>query len=467
MPILTQDAEIGKLSINGWIPIEKIPDSFDLEVLQQYSSIAGQIIENARMRRDIQLRDETEKTILSISQKITNISQKENILSDVVKSICEILKVQICSIFLLNEESGKIVRKQSYAVDKDGEVISQKRFPSEHYKPGKNITGKMYLKSSVVYRNDMKDVISKMNSTTHGKAIIKIIEKYEQNILKEKIRNAIFIPLSVGDKKIGLLRAMNKQRKNDFGDREFDSIDKEMFALLGGQIAVALHNAKIQEERDEYIGDILHTMQRTMQTILDITEGIKDSDSEIREEYKNDLESAINIGKNNLDDFVYMMKLRDLSDTNFQRSELFPILESSFRTFKSQANIDKDYKDVKNIFLDCDPKMLQHAFHNLIDNAIRYSLCEEGISICAIDNIDSIEILIKNISEQIKEHEKLLLFERYHRAEWAKAKTPGAGIGLHSVKKILDLHKSTISIDSIPYRDELFQNTFKVTFFKS
>ena len=114
------------MSTDGWVPYEDMPDSYDLEVLGRYGASAGQIIQNARNRRDIARRAKIEETILEMSREITNIVKSDVLLHDAVRRVCETIDIEMCSIFLLDDESGKLERKQSYGKTTRGNVLTQR-----------------------------------------------------------------------------------------------------------------------------------------------------------------------------------------------------------------------------------------------------------------------------------------------------------------------------------------------------
>ena len=152
---------IGKVSVDGWKPIEGRPDSYDLEVLGHFGTSAGQIIQNARQTSIIERRSEIEKVILNISRDITNGEKGEVLLSESVKRACDTMKTMMCSIFIWDNNRDELVRKQSYGIDKNRNTMLDKDFFTERYKKGESLTRKIFKerKAKFINRREMEKII--------------------------------------------------------------------------------------------------------------------------------------------------------------------------------------------------------------------------------------------------------------------------------------------------------------------
>jgi PAS domain S-box-containing protein len=249
IPLIVSRNIIGKVTIDGWKEKDG-PDGFDVEVLERYCASAGQMIFDARTRRAIEQRQKTEEAILEISREITNLTKRDKLLYTAVKLACQTMGTRDCSMFLIDKESNSLKRVQSYGINTLSEEIIN--FPEEHFFLGYNITGYMFQKNKNNYRNDLNKLVNRTKRVKNKvnendfQSILPI--KYYEEVFGEEIQNCIFAPLRVGNQKIGLLRAMNKLRFNDFGERDFNDQDLEMFQLLAGQIAVAIQNTKLFEQ---------------------------------------------------------------------------------------------------------------------------------------------------------------------------------------------------------------------------
>ncbi len=92
---------------------------------------------------------------------------------------------------------------------------------------------------------------------------------------------------------------------------------------------------------------------------------------------------------------------------------------------------------------------LSNAIRNIIDNAIKYSEKEPIINIALLKNDNEVKVQIQDNGIGISNADQKLLFEKFFRIkENVNFTTKGFGLGLSYVKKIMDLHKGTITVFS-------------------
>jgi signal transduction histidine kinase len=98
---------------------------------------------------------------------------------------------------------------------------------------------------------------------------------------------------------------------------------------------------------------------------------------------------------------------------------------------------------------DCDPMLLQVLLNNLLDNAVKYSPNGGEINVRGwrADNGDvCFEVTDQGIGIAADQLEKA--FDRFYRI-WQIPGIAGAGLGLHIVKRIAELHGGTASCSSV------------------
>lgn len=86
----------------------------------------------------------------------------------------------------------------------------------------------------------------------------------------------------------------------------------------------------------------------------------------------------------------------------------------------------------------------------LLDNAVKYSFKAGVVVIYTKRTNNSILILVKDQGIGINEKDLPHIFDRFYRADSARAKTSagGYGLGLSIAKKIVDIHKGSINVES-------------------
>jgi two-component system sensor histidine kinase KdpD len=101
----------------------------------------------------------------------------------------------------------------------------------------------------------------------------------------------------------------------------------------------------------------------------------------------------------------------------------------------------------EDLFVLGDRRRLGQVFHNLIENAIKYSPDGGGIGIAAASADEGVIITVADQGVGIPRHQWNKVFEPYHRAE-TSGKIVGTGLGLAICKGIVEAHGGRIWVES-------------------
>lgn len=94
-----------------------------------------------------------------------------------------------------------------------------------------------------------------------------------------------------------------------------------------------------------------------------------------------------------------------------------------------------------------DQKLLRHILTNLLTNAIKYSLEHHLVKFSLTQGKQELIFKISDSGIGIPDADQAKLFTSFHRGSNV-GKIAGTGLGLSIVKKCVDLHQGTISVDS-------------------
>jgi signal transduction histidine kinase len=98
-----------------------------------------------------------------------------------------------------------------------------------------------------------------------------------------------------------------------------------------------------------------------------------------------------------------------------------------------------------------DSTALNHAFQNLISNAIKYSPGEKHLNITVENGGGTIKISFADRGRGISLRERSHIFEPFYRGkEVVEAQIHGNGLGLSLVKQIVEAHNGRIEVESQP-----------------
>ncbi len=99
-----------------------------------------------------------------------------------------------------------------------------------------------------------------------------------------------------------------------------------------------------------------------------------------------------------------------------------------------------------NVFVTADKTKLEQVLHNLVSNAVKYSMPATSIQLCITEKDGKLQISVRDSGTGIPDAEKHRVFEPYYRQINHRTKE-GLGMGLYVVRQIVTLHNGTIWIE--------------------
>ena len=103
--------------------------------------------------------------------------------------------------------------------------------------------------------------------------------------------------------------------------------------------------------------------------------------------------------------------------------------------------------DFREHFIFANEELLKQVWINLIDNAIKFSPEGGSIEIGIKKEHDAISVYVINSGENIPAGSQARIFNKFYQADSSHS-TEGNGIGLAVVKKVVELHGGTVSVQS-------------------
>jgi signal transduction histidine kinase len=104
----------------------------------------------------------------------------------------------------------------------------------------------------------------------------------------------------------------------------------------------------------------------------------------------------------------------------------------------------------------CSPGVLSSALSNLVQNAIKYigDGAERRVSIRSVDDVERVRFEVEDTGPGISPEDRGSLFEPYARGK--NAKVPGHGLGLATVKRLVESHGGELGVESAKGRGSVF-----------
>jgi PAS domain S-box-containing protein len=151
-----------------------------------------------------------------------------------------------------------------------------------------------------------------------------------------------------------------------------------------------------------------------------------------------------------LEEFLSLEKMEEgkteAKRISFNLKELVESVCAKFNnSLKAGQQIDYTHEGAEETLLD--KNFTEHILTNLISNAVKYSPSGTKVFINTFVDTDKIQLRIKDFGIGISKEDQRHLFERFFRASNTGG-IKGTGLGLHIVKRYIDLMEGTIRVES-------------------
>ncbi len=219
-----------------------------------------------------------------------------------------------------------------------------------------------------------------------------------------------------------------------------------------------LNTAKIFKiNRNEFLGNVTHELrtpifaiQLSLETLLD---GAVNDENVNKDFLKRALNQTSRLTEL-VDDLIEISRLetgmkisKRYFEVNRFINEIISELSGLSKKSKVEISLKSEVSDKTQVF--GDEERLKQVFINLVDNAIKYSNENGKIEIGIAKSDKEITISVSDNGIGIPKEDLPRIFERFYRVDKTRSRDMGgSGLGLSIVKHILELHNSTIKVES-------------------
>lgn len=276
----------------------------------------------------------------------------------------------------------------------------------------------------------------------------------------------------------GLAREMDAFKENDFVSPEEeikapggglrnahtpggDEIDRLGRAFYGMSERIAEQVKRLKENdnlRRELVANVSHDLRTPLASMQGYIETLLHKEGKLTDkERKRYLET---VAKHSTRLGKLITELFELSKLNsretephrepFSLGELVQDVCQKFRFTAEARGIELTTEPPQDLpFVNADIGLIERVIENLLDNALRFT--PEGGSIIVKLSLveDGVEVKVADTGEGIPEKEIPFIFDRFYRTHGGvNNDTGGTGLGLAIAKRILELHGSSIEVES-------------------
>ena len=247
---------------------------------------------------------------------------------------------------------------------------------------------------------------------------------------------------------------IKKKKLENFKDPlKFEDTGDEISQLIKSFNTMSLSVGKSFDSQKEFVENASHELKTPLAIIQANIDNALADDSLSKKELKDILSESKKSIKfmNSLTEDLLLLSLLEIGIDK----EVVDVNEVLNRVVKNVNNLAKE----RNISFDMNLSkkslkiygneiLLERAFSNVIENAIKYSECT-NIVVRSFNDKNSVKVEIQDDGKGLEKKQMKKIFDRFYRVDKGRSrKEGGRGLGLAIVKKIVLVHEGKIDVEN-------------------
>ena len=195
-------------------------------------------------------------------------------------------------------------------------------------------------------------------------------------------------------------------------------------SLIRTEAEIALRKSRDEREYQESLSHILKEAERTSALI----------------------ENLLALARADAGHFVLEMQILNLSETVMAAAK-------EWQRVMADRDLTFIHQVTGEVWVSYNEGALRRLLNILLDNAMKYTPAGGKVTLSLEQNGSAVKISVSDTGVGIAAEDKAHIFERFYRADKARHReSAGAGLGLAIAEWIVQQHKGTIGVESVPGR---------------
>ncbi|NPA90234.1 MAG: HAMP domain-containing histidine kinase [Chloroflexi bacterium] len=214
---------------------------------------------------------------------------------------------------------------------------------------------------------------------------------------------------------------------------------------------------ELDEERTFLIAMINHDIRAPLATIITGLSYLLEADVSLTEEQRHILEMGLRAARSATSLANRILQVEKTHQMEHHRPQgevnlliLMREVTHRYQEMAEEAQVTLHLHEATVPPVQGDWQMLQEAFSNVVENAIKYNRPGGEVHMYLKEEGEGVLVEIRDTGEGIPEEEIELLFQPFYRSKRHAKRLPGTGLGLYISRRIIHLHRGRIWIESQP-----------------
>jgi signal transduction histidine kinase/CheY-like chemotaxis protein len=430
---------------------------------------------NRTLEQRVAARTRELQALFTVTSTVTRSLDIASLTQAALMTTIEVLHVDAGRLYIFDEKSGMLRLTAHHGMPAD--VLST----LTSYAPGQGIIGRIFQEGRPMV---FADILTDPNYAAMARGRISS---------QLGFRSAAGLPILVQGRPVGVIYVFGR------AVREFTPEDLALLSAIGGQIGIAIENARLYHSLEEYSrtleervrertqelevasrhkSEFLATMSHELRTPLNAVIGFSDLlatqlDTGLSDRHKRYLKNIRTSGHHLLDLINGILDLSKVEsgkmDLHCEEVPLRELIQQVIGGVQPQAEAkgltisDQVEEGLDRVTLDAGK--LKQILYNLLGNAVKFT--PDGGQVCVAARIaqgsrerDCLEFSVSDTGIGIKPEDQERVFEPFRQIDSSMArKYTGTGLGLALTRKLVELHGGRIRVESTPGRGTTFTFT--------
>jgi signal transduction histidine kinase len=143
----------------------------------------------------------------------------------------------------------------------------------------------------------------------------------------------------------------------------------------------------------------------------------------------------------------------------FSLTELLQDVSMKYKSRADRLNVRLSAELPKQLyFVNADIGMIERVLSNLIENALKFTPAKGTVRLSIHRDDGQLKVRISDTGKGIPQEDIPHIFDRFYRGDSSRSNAPrSSGLGLAISQKIMELHHSSIQVNSEPEKGSTFE----------
>lgn len=379
--------------------------------------------------------------LMEVSLTLNSTLNLDDLLQYIIKTAVDVLNCEAASLLLYDEKRNRLFFAAS--TGSDMRKLAEMPVPIDN-----SLAGTIFREGQSITLNDVRDDPRHFNAISQS--------------LHFEARSFLGVPMSIRDKGVGVLEALNNK------NGKFTEADERLLSVLASQAAVAIYNARLIQalqqayeeisQTDRLKSNFLALASHELRTPLGIIIGYAtflqdEQDGEVSENAERVLNAASQM--RSVIDAMTSLQLLQAKGMTF-KPRVMPIQPVLMAAYEEMRPIAEEMRHTitfelpaQPLLMTADPEKLTPAIVNILNNAIRFTPHGGRITIGAAPKSGNIMAWIKDSGIGLESDQLLKIFQEFYQVEAHTTRHfGGLGIGLTIAKGLIETQGGRIWAES-------------------